>query len=73
MRRVCISLGQIECDDCKRIVPYPERYLADDEADGNKLRLCLDCALKRGYAHYKSEKGATVLTFREESIEPLSE
>ena len=66
MRRACISLGQIECDDCHRTVPYPERYLAVDEAEGNKLRLCVDCALKRDYARYKSEKGNLILTFYEE-------
>jgi len=66
MRRACISLGQIKCDDCHRVVPYPEHYLAVDEADGSGLRLCVDCALKRGYAHYKSEKGELILTFYEE-------
>ena len=65
MRRMCISLGRIECDECNRIVPYPERFLANEDAEGNKLRLCMECALKSGYAHYKSEKGATVLTLNE--------
>ena len=66
MRRGCISLGQISCDDCHRGIPYPERYLAIDEADGTALRLCVDCALKKGYAQYKMEKGEKVLTFFEE-------
>ena len=73
MRRVCISLGQVECGDCNRIVRYSERYLVNDEAEGNKLHLCLDCAVKKGHAHYKSEKGAAVLTFYEELIEPSKE
>lgn len=66
MRRGCISLGQVRCDDCHRIIPYPERYLAVDEAEGITLRLCIDCSLKRGYARYKVERGETVLTFFEE-------
>ena len=66
VRQGCISLGQVRCDDCHRIIPYPERYLAIDEAEGTTVRLCIDCALKRGYARYKVEKGEQVLTFLEE-------
>ncbi len=66
MRRSCISLGQIRCDDCQRIIPYPERYLAIEEAEGTALRLCIDCALKKDYARYKGEKGEQILTFLEE-------
>lgn len=66
MRRGCISLVQVECDDCHRIIPYPERYLAVDEEEGTTLHLCSDCSLKRGYARYKVERGETVLTFLEE-------
>ncbi|MBA7494062.1 hypothetical protein ES702_04631 [subsurface metagenome] len=66
MRRGCISLGQVECDDCHRIIPYPERYLAIDEAKGATLCLCIDCSLKRGYACYKVDRGESVLTFLEE-------
>ena len=69
MRRGCISLGEVQCNDCHRIIPYPERYLAIDEEDdvevekGEALRYCVDCCLKRGYAHYKIEKGQRILTF----------
>ena len=69
MRRGCISLGEVQCNDCHRIIPYPERYLAIDEEDdvevekGGTLRYCVDCCLKRGYAHYKIEKGERILTF----------
>ena len=66
MRRGCISLGQVECDDCHRIIPYPERYLAIDEAEGTKLHLCIDCSLKKGYARYKAGKGKPILTSLEE-------
>ncbi len=69
MRRGCISLGQVKCDGCGRTIPYPQRYLAINEKDGveddegETHRYCVDCALKKGYAHYKREKGEEVLTF----------
>lgn len=63
MRRGCVSLGVVQCDDCHRIIPYPERYLIIEEAEGAALRLCSDCCLKKGYADYKQEKGEQVITF----------
>lgn len=69
MRRGCISLGNIKCDECGRAIAYPERYLAVDEEDGvevekgKTVRYCVDCALKKKYAHYKVEKGEEILTF----------
>ncbi len=72
MRRGCISLGEVQCDECHRIIPYPERYLAIDEKDGIEIeegetsRYCVECSLSKGYAHYKTEKGERVLTFFEE-------
>jgi len=63
MRCGCISLGDVKCDDCHRIIPYAERYVVVEETKGITLRLCVDCCLKRGYAHYKVEKGEQVLTF----------
>ncbi|MBA7640589.1 hypothetical protein ES703_48259 [subsurface metagenome] len=69
MRRGCISLGEVRCDGCQRIIPYPERYLAIEEKDGvadeegERARYCVDCCLKKGYASYKIEKGETILTF----------
>ena len=63
MRRGCISLGNIQCDDCHRTISYPERYLIIEEAEGATLRLCTDCCLKKGYVGYKQEKGEQVATF----------
>jgi len=69
MRRGCISLGEVQCDDCHRTIPHPERYLAIDEKDGvedeegETYRYCVECCLKKGYAHYKFEKGERILTF----------
>lgn len=69
MRRGCISLGEVVCDECHRVIPYPERYLAidlkdkEESEDGETRRYCVECSLKKGYAHYKMEKGEKELTF----------
>jgi len=69
MRRGCISLGKVQCRVCHRLIPYPERYLAVDEEDGvevekgKTVHYCVECALQKGYAHYKEEKGERILTF----------
>ncbi len=64
MRQGCISLGEVQCDDCHCIIPHSERYLIIEETAGAILRLCVDCCLKKGYAGYKDEKkGEKVLTF----------
>ena len=45
-----------------------EREKAGIEADkGSTVRYCTQCALKKGYAHYKEMKGEMVLTFFPES------
>ena len=73
MRRGCISLGEVKCNICQRTIPYPERYLAVDEEDGaevekgNTVHYCIQCALEKGYAHYKEVKGDMILTFFPES------
>lgn len=63
MHRGCLSLGNIKCDDCHRLIPHSERYLIVEEENGTSLRLCVDCSLKKGLAHYEEEKGERVLTF----------
>ncbi len=69
MRRGCISLGGVTCTKCSRVIPYPERYLAIDEKKGTEVdqektvHYCLECALEKGYAHYKEEKGEKILSF----------
>ena len=68
MRRGCISLGETRCDECYRLIPYSERYLAIEEEgteieEGKTLHYCIECALKKGYAYYKEEKGERILTF----------
>ncbi len=72
MRRGCVSLGEVKCDECGRAIPYPERYLAIEEKDGvedgegETHHYCVPCSLKKGYAHYKTEKGERVLSFFKE-------
>ncbi len=69
MRQGCISLGEIQCDDCHSIIPFTERYLAIDEEDGVEVEkgktshYCINCCLKKGYAEYREEKGKKTLTF----------
>ena len=63
MQRGCVSLGEAQCDECHRIIPYPERYLIVEETGGSILRLCVDCSVNKGYASYKQEKGEQLLTF----------
>ena len=72
MRRGCISSGEVQCDECHCTIPYPERYLAIKEKDGiedetgETRRYCVECSLKKGYAHHKVEKGEQILTFFED-------
>ncbi len=63
MRRGCMSPGEIQCDECHRAIPYLERYLVIDGAEGETQRLCVDCCLKKGYATYKEMKERQELTF----------
>ena len=69
MRRGCMSLGEVKCNICQSTIPYPERYLVVDEEGGvevekgEKAHYCVECALQKGYAHYKEDKGERILTF----------
>jgi hypothetical protein len=51
------------CDKCNRTIPYLERYLVDQDAKANISHLCVDCALKMGYAKQEEEQGKKMLTF----------
>ncbi|MFC1897572.1 hypothetical protein ACFLX8_03290 [Chloroflexota bacterium] len=69
MRQGCISLGEVQCDSCNRIIPYLERYLTVNEVDDvdteneKTSHYCLSCCLKKGYAHYRNERDEQILTF----------
>ena len=56
MRRGCISLGNINCDECQRIILYPERYLFTDEETFKGHTLCMDCCQKKGLVKPGSAK-----------------
>jgi hypothetical protein len=56
MRRGCISLGNIKCDQCKRTILYPERYLFTDEEKSKNKTLCMDCCQKKGMVKPGSAK-----------------
>jgi hypothetical protein len=71
MRRGCTSLGDVQCDECQRPIPYPERYMVIDDEKGTISRICVDCCLTKGYARYTEEKGQQVLTFFPERAESL--
>jgi len=72
MRRGCISLGEVQCDECRNTIPSHERYLAVEEKDGvedekgETQHYCVECSLQKNYAHYKVEKGERILTFFDE-------
>jgi hypothetical protein len=69
MRRGCISLGDVKCDNCQSVIPAYERYLVTEETDGREAdkgeskNYCVKCATKKGYASIKEEKGEKSLTF----------
>ena len=80
MRKGCISLGKVQCDGCRRTIPYAGRYLlinevkgAEVEEGGKALRYCADCCLEKGYAKYREEKSERVLTFFPSEPEPLEQ
>jgi hypothetical protein len=56
VRRGCISLGNIKCDECHRIIIYPERYLFTNEFKDKNITLCMDCCQKKGYVKPGSAK-----------------
>jgi hypothetical protein len=69
MRRRCVSLGEVKCNECHNTIPYPDRYLAIEEENGIEVeegathRYCDECSLKKGYAQYKDEGNERVLTY----------
>lgn len=68
MRRGCISLGNVQCDECNRVIDYLEHYLVTDEVGGAVRHLCLDCVRNHGWVYYRQEKGVQSVTFFEEGV-----
>jgi ribosomal protein S26 len=66
-----ISQGKIQCDNCKKAVPYSERYLIvkekkgveSEDPDAEQKRLCVKCATQKGYVEARIEKGDKITTF----------
>jgi hypothetical protein len=69
MNRGCIAVGDIKCDNCKRLIEAGQRYLVAEEQAGKKLHFCVECSVAKGYAVYVKEKGEEVLTFFPVSID----
>lgn len=68
MRRGCVSLGELRCDNCKRIIPVAARYLISDELtdeNGKKktVRYCLKCCEEKDLVGERREKDEKVKTF----------
>jgi hypothetical protein len=63
MRRGCISLGNIKCDECHRTIPYPNRYLSIDVDKENSQKLCMDCCIEKGMVKPESDKAGAEMLF----------
>lgn len=62
MRRGCISLGNIKCDQCKRAILYPERYLSVEEEGKNKT-MCMNCCKKKNLVKPENDKEGAEMLF----------
>jgi hypothetical protein len=70
MNRGCVAVGEIRCNNCKRLIEAGQRYMLVEEEEGKKLDYCTECAVAKGYAYYMKEKGEEVLTFFPIIVEP---
>ena len=63
MRRGCIAIGKMKCDDCDRTISHGERYLIIDGERDERQRLCVGCCESHGYVSYGTDKGRQNVTF----------
>lgn len=63
MRRGCISLGNIKCDECHRTILYPERYLSIEIDRENSQTLCMNCCIEKGLVKPESDKEGAEMLF----------
>jgi hypothetical protein len=62
VRRGCISLGNINCNQCGRSILYPERYLSLEEAGEDRI-LCMDCCQEKNLVKPENDKEGAELLF----------
>jgi hypothetical protein len=63
MRRGCISLGNIKCDECHRTILYPERYLSIEIDKETSKTLCMNCCTEKGLVKPESDKPGAEMLF----------
>jgi hypothetical protein len=63
MRRGCISLGNIKCDECHRTILYPERYLSVEIDKEKSKTLCMNCCTEKGLVKPESDKAGAEMLF----------
>jgi len=71
MNRGCVAVGEIKCDNCKRLIESGQRYLVADDEKGKRFQFCVECSVAKGFAYYVKEKGEEVLSFFPQIIEPI--
>jgi hypothetical protein len=63
MKRGCISLGNIKCDECHRNILYPERYLSVEITKSKSQTLCMNCCIEKGLVKPESDKEGAEMLF----------
>jgi hypothetical protein len=63
MNRGCISISQMNCDNCHRVIEDGKQYLLREDEQENKERLCVECCFEKGYASYITEKNEKIISF----------
>ena len=63
MNHGCIATGEIKCGGCHGTIEHVAQYLVTEKKEGEKLCLCIDCCVSKGYATYIDEKGDQAVTF----------
>ena len=56
-------MGNIKCDQCRRTILYPEKYLFIEESKGKNQTLCMNCCRDKGLVKSSSEKGDAEVLF----------
>ena len=62
MNRGCIAIGQMNCDECHRIIEDGEQYLLKEE-EAKREHFCVECSLKNKYAKHFVENNEKQITF----------